>query len=116
MRILKSSNQKNKSVDRFAGFHIDPEADSLISLWALSEGSSRASLLRTFVKDKLKAIDPINLVSKKANRLFSEARMSEQSFILALKDDMRSKAVSEEDIEAVIERFKQQRRKANAKG
>jgi hypothetical protein len=115
MKVFKLKYQKRKSSeDRLAGFHLDAETDSLLTLWAISQDHNRSGLLREIVESSLSKMRPVDLVAKKANRMYNASHIGESSFITALKNDLRGKSVSEDLIDQVIIRFKELRKKKNA--
>ena len=115
MKVFQVKSTKGaSSEDRLVGFHLKPEEDSKIALYAIAKGVSKSSLLRQKMEKFIRGINPVDELAKKAVDLYATVEMGEVSFIQAMKDDMRSRSIKEDVVLNVINRFKEVKKKKDA--
>lgn len=108
LRILRKINDTLKEKGNFVGFHMDPEIDTKLTLWASSKKISKSALIRDILKDWIRGKDVVEAVARQALVVYEfegKQKVSSDEFKFKLKHELIHKGVGRQMIQSILEHF-----------
>ncbi len=126
-RVFNTSNEiGKKGYDRFVGFHINEQLESMLNLVSLSNNSAKSVILRKALKFYFTHCKDIESYIKKVSLyayhiymakflIYNDEKNSLITFRKALQKDLQLRSLSKDIIQKIMNQFNERIKQANEK-